>query len=467
MKLKKILFIILFKIIFDLTNHVNAKELSNLALYSRCYAQVSQSFMPPQDPRTGAVRNGTKDPITACLEVLDMAKFTASGNTRIADANNPVAVSVLRTMHNLHSSWLEVTDFPNIADFGNNRDIRDLYDPTQPALYFTRALFGASVPYSDVVKSTDHLRPLRTTDDPGNSVSGQPKSASQFLSFKWAPNGTLLGAYDTDDMVWNYQFTSASGNPGSGTATAGRNAGGGIMGTPAYLLLTIAETADSYRANGSSVMARKWARSVYNDLLCRPLPVVRMGDAAAFVDTNSSSDFRKAQTCTVCHVSHDRLSGVVRNFRYQVVARFQQTPPAGGVFPTWLTINQSAETVWPINPDPNYAQRPPNGVFYFRNYLGELKNITNINGLNALGATIADQPDFYICAAKRYYEYFTGITVDTGDLGDASHPALSPINLQHRQEVIQLGLDLKNHQSLRTLIEKILRLPQYRKSDFE
>lgn len=457
--------LITFSVIILAVASAPARDLTNVEIFSRCYAQIAQLFPAPTNPRLVAVRNGTKDPIVACLEILDLARFNNNG--QIPNVTDNDAVAVLRTMHNLHSSWLDTSDFPNIADFGNNRDLRDVYDPTQPALYFTRALLDPATPYSSVVTSSQHLRPARTTDDPTVSISGRNKSESQFLTFKWAPIGSLAGYLVTNDMVWNFQGTSGTGQPLSGTATAGKNAGGGIMGSPAYLLLTIAETANTFRANGATIMPRKWARAVFHDLLCRPLPAVRMSDAADYVRPNSTTEFRKSQTCTTCHVSHDRLSGVIRNFQYQVVARFQDVPPAGGIFPRWLTANQPAESEWPSEPDNNYAARPPTGIFYFRNYLGELKNIQSIGSLAQLGTVIADQPDFYICAAKRYYEYFTGIATDIGDLGDATHRTLSNVEKKHRDEVINLGLALKSHQSLRKLIESIIRLPQYRKSDYQ
>lgn len=55
----------------------------------------------------------------------------------------------------------------------------------------------------------------------------------------------------------------------------------------------------------------------------------------------------------------------------------------GGTFADFHPATKQAETSWPISADADYFQRPPTGVFYFRDYAGNLlnQNMTDINDL--------------------------------------------------------------------------------------
>ena len=48
-------------------------------------------------------------------------------------------------------------------------------------------------------------------------------------------------------------------------------------------------------------------------------------------------------------------------------------------------------------------------LFEYDDMSGKLINKT-VNGTSELGAEIAKLDDFYVCKAKRYFEYFTGIS---------------------------------------------------------
>jgi hypothetical protein len=122
-------------------------------------------------------------------------------------------------------------------------------------------------------------------------------------------------------------------------------------------------------------------------------------------------------------------------------------------------------TDWPDSADPNYGARPAYGHLYFRNYKGELVDRV-IQSVEQLGAAIREQDDHYLCFAKRYYEYFLGISVDLGDPGDPSYRSPNKADAYHRAKVIDIGLRLKQHGSLRQVILDILGSAEYRKSDY-
>jgi hypothetical protein len=133
-----------------------------------------------------------------------------------------------------------------------------------------------------------------------------------------------------------------------------------------------------------------------------------------------------------------------------------------GPFGNFFTPTQAKEAAWPIQADTSYHLRPANGQLYYRNYAGKLVNVS-VTSISDLGAKMAAQDDLYICAAKRYFAYFTGLDAKIGDLDGIK---LKPEEVEIRNTVIELGKKLKEHQSLRTLIEDIFKLPRYGRDNF-
>jgi len=445
-----------------------AETLSNVAVFYRCYAHLTQRRPAYNDPLTIAVRSGARDPISACLEVLDHARFTQAGQTQI-DPNDPLAITVLQTIHKLHSSWFLNKD---IVDIDNENPSRDIFDTSAPALYFTRALFGGSVPVDTVLTDTQTIRAIRTgenlTSDP---LTRGPSSNYVYTSsifsgnagFKFAGKGDLLG-YEVLGLQTSSYSYSLNTQTVSGSVDLGRHYGGGLLGHPVYLLANVQQL-DDFRSDGAILTPRKFARAIFSDLFCRSIPVVRDSDIGEFVVTTSTIPFRNAASCVRCHATIDRMAFSIRNFQYNSPG-FNELMLLGVNMPQMYTPNLSPEVGWPSVADRDFYRRPPNGVLFYRNYNGDLINLP-VNGLHDLGLKLAQQEDMHICTAKRYYRYFTGIDVFVGDMGDTSTGVtLTEAELSHRNQVISLGRNLKSHQSLRQLIQDILSLPIYKESNF-
>jgi hypothetical protein len=275
------------------------------------------------------------------------------------------------------------------------------------------------------------------------------------VNFSWASIGNLMGVKPTGDMLVNSSV---------GSAKIGATRGGGILGSSIYLLETVNEPT-SFAAN-SFTMPRKWAKSVLSDFLCRDLPVARLTDTNSFVDTNPAAhEFRQSSSCTQCHASMDRLAAVNRNFKYQLIGGNGVADPTGGVFPvTYPTTATLDGSVWPSVVTANYNLRPTLGVLYYRDYNGGLVS-QNLASIADLGTKLAAQDDFYICAAKHYYQYFVGVNVDIMDPMDGRYRNKGTDMTAHKNNVISLGLALKTNQSLRTLINSIFNLGVYKRSD--
>lgn len=465
----------IFFLLILITGSVQGGVLTETALFYRCYAQITGSRVKYNDPLLADVKKGAKTAVSACLEVLNLAQLTNSPSSVLVNSSNPLAKKILTHFHHLHYSWFSMKDFPVISGGGSAIDNQDLFDSSSPSLYFTRALFKPSVPVKDAITTSEYLRAVRTTmAPPQGPESGHPTSDFIFSDpFSFAPKGELLGMEPVPSAVTNFPANPVDKpfRP-AGTVDLNMTLGGGLMGTQPYLLLNIGAVSSlqPFKSDGGMKMHRLWGRAIFKDILCRDLPVVRVTDVDDMVDPKSSIPFRTSNSCTKCHASHDRLSGVIRGMKVLYVGDTDETAVGlkkrGGNFPTFHPVKMPAETSWAASPDPDYYQRPTNGRIYLRDYQGNLID-QPVTSVPELGLKLADLDDFYICVAKRYYSFFTGIDVDNGDLGDPNHGVSpNPAQMAHRNLVIKLGTSLKVHQSLKQLITDIIQLENYKQSDF-
>jgi hypothetical protein len=448
-------------------------NLSNQALFLRCYAQFTQMRPADNHPLLLQVIAGTKDPVTACLQVLNKGLWTSSGNTRLPATPDEESLAVVQTFHKVHTTWFDIKESAPVANSTFSAGTKDLLDQEVPALHFTQALFKPSASFSKIVTANASLRPIRTTQSPTSGpASNGTKTESIFgNAVPWTATGDLLGARDISatELAVPYSYVEANdATVKTPAVNLGQNFGGGFIGEQTYLLQTFGLTR-TFTSNGAERMPRKFGRSLFHDALCRQLPVIRTEDAIPFVVATSNVPFRTSSGCVRCHASMDRVSATARNLVYLVrgIGTITDGPFRGFEILVPHSLSQMpAEATWPSAADNSYYRRPTNGVFYFRNYLGNLVN-TNVSSLDALGDVIAAQDDFYICAAKRYYHYLTGIDVSIADVSDpAGGVFMSQRDSYHRDVVIELGLGLKESQSSRSLIEAILRLPAYKRTDF-
>jgi hypothetical protein len=63
---------------------------------------------------------------------------------------------------------------------------------------------------------------------------------------------------------------------------------------------------------------------------------------------------------------------------------------------------------------------------------------------------------FYVCAAKRYYQFLTGVSVNVEDIGAPGASQPTSAQMTQRDLVISLGRKLKQDQSVQNLIYRII-----------
>ncbi len=447
----------------------SADDISKLELLARCYRDITNMPLVPYSPEAKQVKAGTLDPINFCIQKLHSANFDITGT--INPSTDVTKQNILKHFNRIHETWFSVRDFSHL----NGNEIQGSYSFHESgvgALYMTKSLFTPSMPFSDTLKGTQSLQSKRA------------KGESQTSPFNFKPNTDFKLGNNTNNTPWTAvklvdtgpligvvpsRSVTATTLIGTSTATVQRTNinmleswGGGLIGTMEYLLLNMQEPVN-YAINGADKVPRKWARYLYQDLLCRELPVIRQSDAKPFVRQNSSISFRQSKSCTHCHASMDRTAGVLRNYKGTATSNINASPKVRR--PALYIVNKPAED-WPDEPSTTYYRSPPSGWLYFRNLHGELIH-EKVSNIEELGSAISNQIDFYACAAKRYYKYFTGIDVNLTDIYDPGNPiTLNSTEKYHRDFIIDLSYKFKSHKNQAQLIESILRSPAYKKKDY-
>jgi len=459
--------IILILVSIALSSSALCETLSNKAVFYRCYRQITQTFPKPNHPYVQQVVDETITPSQACINILNKALFRANSNNRISNASDKEAIAVLKTMHNLHYSWLTNKTIPNVAD-NIVKYTKNFVDVNGPALYFTKALFTPDYEFKNIFLGKKHYESYRTNNDPEESARGDSKSEFPRIKtpFQFVSLGDLLGVKEF--TVKNVPYSEVNGGSRRDSRFSwDLHLGGGILGSNMYFMNNLNEQ-PLKKSNGTNVMPRKWTTTLVKDFLCRDVPVLRYSDTTPFIVNNSETEFRRDGACIRCHATMDRTAGLIRGVHYK--ARIMGL--SSGEIQRLIEINNYGDSRDPVNgwsdeDDGSFYRRPSTGHFMYRTFDGKLidKSLQNLEGL---GATFVSLDDPYVCVAKRYYEYFTGVNANIDDIADPQYGVtLSSADIKHRNEVITLGKAFKSHQNVRTLIKNILDRPQFKESDFK
>ena len=460
-----------------------AQTLSQRAIYERCHAKLVRETPEANDPFIPQILAGTLTGAAACRALAEIPRFGAD-NRVPAYTTDPwraeQAKKILSSVSDLHSSWLSIKDYEYGANFCSETVTKAIVDPLQPSYYFTRAFFGSS-DISSVLRGTSVPRAIRTVEAPTQSIQHSLINNTNpviqgYAGARIVTNGALLGVGEEQVNLVTPLLTAVSlatgetVRPTLPNVTTLRSLGGGLLGSPAYLLNNFSDQGDLIF--DLSRMPRTWSKWVFKDLLCRDLPVIGPTDGQAFVAAAAPGvlPFRLSASCTQCHASMDQFGGLVRNFRnFRTGATCLLA--AGSQFHNAMSVRPVAPTlplnrVWKAVADANYHKEPSYGRFFYRTYNDVLVNV-EVNSLEQLGAQISSLDDYYICAAKRYYQYFTGIDVDLSPMNPTALAGLPPDKRFYRSRVVNLGLQLKANRNPLALVQSIFALPEYSKTDLD
>jgi hypothetical protein len=483
-------------IIAVLSFELQSKELTNLQLFYRCYSHLTGEEPMPNDALVVAVKAGD-DAIDTCIDdVLGAAQLTSAGEGQwTIDAGNPIAVKVFNNFYKMHASWFGIKDIPFGSIFnGTNAMMDSIYDKTQPSLYYTRALFDPAVRADYFLTTSDYLRAKRSegrmlNEDGafhhlGRKSGGEAYVASDFLfgSFDVAyDGGHLIGLHlptvnhldiNGTSGVVNYPVRFRNINPDKNSITVFPHYGGGVVGSGIYLAKTLEEEF-YYYSDGESLVPRNWAKHAFKDVLCRDIPVVRKEDAAPFYDAASTAPFRKGTDCLRCHSTIDRMAATVKS------AGFMETRSSNGtIWVPWVSTHLQnkgvgSEVAWSSEKRDTYIDEDHIGHLFYRTYEGKLVSQV-VDSVDDIGMAFSKEVDPYLCVTKRYYNYFMRVDVDVDDPG--ANPTPMPAwEKEHKDFVVSLAKDVAGlsgegaqqpRKSLRTVIEGILRSPNYKLSNY-
>jgi hypothetical protein len=424
--------------------------------------------------------------------------------------HNEVALKVLRTMTAFHQNYFESKVIVN-----NYAASPALTDATEPAYFLSWALFGRRDTqvnaFRDILRKSVGIKAIRRSSVPsiyfpgGTLLRGFSKDVCWWNTIPYpcgtrlanflAPNvpagfyvidyigGEVLGPRgirfrklnlsDNDLVAQGSLFGLGEHRPLrmvridlGGRETVLENfhasAGGGILGTTSYMGMNY--QIKDMPMDGGKVVPRKWSANVLRDFLCiQSLPNLRPDQVANKVNTSSSYEFRRAASCVACHAQVDPLAFTARNIGPMVMGAGALPTIAGVSTLTSKPVTQPAETGdVEGGPDFRFSSRPPNGELYFNNWRNTPVRVP-VRGLAQLGETMSAQDDFYLCAAKRYYRFFTGVDVNIR----GTEADMRPLEREHYRNVVKAGLEvLKTTQSTERMIEFIFSTPAFRYSDF-
>ncbi|MDZ4660733.1 MAG: hypothetical protein SGJ18_03855 [Pseudomonadota bacterium] len=480
---------------FSFNASAQIENLSELALFNRCYANLTGTRLPFNHNLRASVNSGTLTAANACLQVLDSARLQPSsagaGSEGRLVSDTAQGRLVLQRLNDFHRSWFPTDNFGTAIPHGLsfNAATRFLYDQGESALHISRTLFTQGVNYSEVVLGRNSMEALRTsgpiqnpppppyTGPLANATIGMRTSLAQAASYtntarvniqsELVQFGDLIGLrpITLNPTKINLSVIGAQGAP-EGYAQLRQpmmphqSLGGGVLGTKSFLMLNLGRS-DYYPMDGGLRVPRRWARAGYNSFMCRDLPLIRRADAEPFVQA-TGIPFRQSSNCMQCHASMDRTAYVARHISYNSVPML--TDDAHMHLTVWPTTDPAE--AGPVSSDNRFHSRPTSGVLLYRSYDGRLIN-QNLSSIQDLGNAFSVNNEMYVCAASRYFKFFTGIEANLNDIGDTTKPALTADEVKYRDIVISLGLELKSTQSLRQLIQKILNSDTYRRSSLE
>lgn len=489
------------------TENVEPDDMPPNEIYARCYAKLTRKPIASNDPTLINLRSGSlQDAEAACSHLLDRAEL-GSKNT-IANPTDLDARSILTTMHMLHNSWFAS---PTIIMRQAVNESKLIHDVDEPGLFWTRALFKKDSQASSVLTYDKSLKSIRARANDGGITHFQARSPFSFnypygaailaaaglnnrdplLKLQYmndirmatstganysalevpdsslANFGEMIGIEDQPALIIKRMILPSVGNSSMNTLlrdpTKGpnldidlhRHFGGGVIGSIVYGLKN-ANLGINQLPKDYDLIDRRFASRVFQDLLCYQLPVLKAEDVD--VIPGSNYPFQQNKSCMQCHATIDEFAMIQKNHVWVTSSAAAnnftvENPPKGAEAVTRFQLPVDVSTKI-------FALGEPKGTLHFRTFAGQ-KILMPISSFAQVGAEFAKLPDFYTCAAKRYYKYFTGVDVPLDE-----EPS-NQLAKAHLEVVKNLGSQLQKDQSLRNLIKSIFKSEAFQSRNYK
>lgn len=116
---------------------------------------LTQKFPARDNEYRLKVESGEMQPIEACVAILNKTSLSSATPGVQVDSSDEEQVELINTFHRLHYSWFSNRYYPEIQDY-YIRNIGNVFDASNPALYMTRALLDSSYSFDKIF--TEALR---------------------------------------------------------------------------------------------------------------------------------------------------------------------------------------------------------------------------------------------------------------------------------------------------------------------
>lgn len=456
-------------------------QLSETALYARCFSRLTNSPVPLKDPIYEQVKNRQIAAVDACLNLLKQADLNNNGTFV---SKGKFSKKILNTFYNFHRTWFPTSTVEQISGYRNEFDSNTVHivELSSPSLSITHSLFSKS-PIKNVLSGSEDYYALRGDEnqnvatEPIRSVSGINTSGQELQRDTPAPalfEGDLFGIKKKalNFVLDNYSVGALTGNVLSSNSTLDLNLpvnqfthfGGGILGQQSFFLLNSGHPKGTI-FDGSAKLPRKWAKTAMESLLCVSLPVLRENDVLSMVDPNSSVTFRNHASCMTCHATMDQFAATARNL---VVAETQpdlNNSITKSIFVSSFKTNKESTGIYSSSPIAGYKNQKPKGKLFYRSYSNSSLVDISVDNMEQIGQKLAETEEYYQCLSKRYFEYFTGINVALYDTKDRKNSelnlGLTDRDKEDRKFVEYLAQELRSSQSLSRVIELIFKSNYY------
>lgn len=474
-------------------------QLSDEDQYVRCHTRLARQFPAANDALLKDIRDKKRTGAQACLALVDRAALKKT-NGKIASTSDTVAIAVLRTLHTLHRSWFQSREPIATNDGAKKQSVSVVQDIEEPALYYTRAALMEDMRFDSIVKGNDSLRGIRIRPNSAqvNNFMAQVnlrhpsyvdwKDAQHMVvayhdvsdgnkrkSFNMADNeittvGQMIGIEVPKPFV--VPWVLRPGIPSSGSRAdlvrqidldrknynVRRHLGGGILGSQQFIMAN-ANLVMNQMQVGEEMINRRLTARIFQDLMCHELPTLTDADVKGDVDPKSHYSFRQTSSCMRCHSSVDEMAMAYRN---KVIVRTSARPDVdtnliGWGLPTILAITPKAGST-----DLNH--QPPTTRVRFRELITGKAVSTAATDLAGVGNVLAANQDLYLCAAQRYYQFFTGVKVALVKLDSKS--STYQLDKEHQDFVVKLAQDLKSKQKVRDLFYAIFQSKAFKARNY-
>jgi hypothetical protein len=233
---------------------------------------------------------------------------------------------------------------------------------------------------------------------------------------------------------------------------ANRHFGGGVVGSQTFMLANANLTLNQVPLDFTLINRRLTSR-VFEDLLCHQMPTLSDVDVESEVKPASNYMFQTQSTCMRCHSTIDGMGTTYRNFVSFLTSGSNDVVSEGIPFTGMGKLEPIAgATLWHL--------QQPTGTLHYRENLTGRRIKEPISSLELIGSKLAEGNDLYLCAAKRYYKFFTGIDVDI------TQPAKAELDKYHQDLVVNLGKTLKSKQSVREVVKGIFASEPFRARNY-